>query len=105
MISTTSGITLRLFIGCLISSELRMHLAHSSKWKELKFTLENAPQQMQLVHFKKKEYIGHYLDNALLSLKDVAHYEKLLRSALQEICPEYPHEKLTLRIFSQPFIH
>lgn len=99
----TPSITLKLFAGFKVTSELRMHLNHSSLWKENEIL--NKENSLKKVNFEDEEYLGLYLSVPFISLNEIAYLEDSLKQTLLEICPQYKQEKLILHLFSQPFIH
>ncbi|MBS4165906.1 Uncharacterized protein NEOC65_000981 [Neochlamydia sp. AcF65] len=97
------GVNLKIFIGCLITSELRMHLNQSLLWKQNKIVpaLNSALRE---IHFKDKDYIGIYSTTDKISLMDLKKIEKEILQLLATYCPLLLTEKIQTLIFSQVFI-
>lgn len=107
MPTVENSLTFRLFIGFPITSELKMEMNHNSKWKEIEI-LKNQNEtgkSLQRVHFDDKEYLGHYLDCPILSLKDLPVIEENFHASFKEIFPEFKQDRLSLQLFSQVFVH
>lgn len=102
MSTVANSLTFRLFIGFPITSELKMELNRNAKWKEAEITLQ---KNLEKVHFDEKEYLGRYLDSSVLALKDLPEVENSLHTDFTNLFPEFKQERLSLRLFSQPFIH
>lgn len=102
MSTVANSLTFRLFIGFPITSELKMELNRSAKWKEAEITLQ---KNLERVHFDDKEYIGRYLESPILALKDLPGIEQSLYTDFKDLFPEFKQDRLSLRLFSQPFIH
>lgn len=96
------SVTFRLFIGFPITSELKMELTRNVKWKEAEITLQ---KNLRKVRFDEKEYLGRYLDSPTLALKDLPALEENLYADFKNLFPEFKQDRLSLRLFSQPFIH
>jgi hypothetical protein len=102
MSTVANSLTFRLFIGFPITSELKMELNRNAKWKEAEITLQKS---LEKVPFDDKEYIGRYLESPILALKDLPALEESLYADFKSLFPEFKQERLSLRLFSQPFIH
>lgn len=90
-----------IFLGCLKSAELNMHLNQSAIWKE-----EVTIQEQSLVeaHFEEKSYIGLIRPFSALTFEELKEMEKKARNQLQQYCPKLQVDKLTFYLFSQTFI-
>lgn len=102
MSTVANSVTFRLFIGFLITPELKMELSRNARWKEAEITLQ---KNLEKVRFDEKEYIGRYLDSLILPLKDLPAIEKTFYADFTSLFPEFKQDRLSLRLFSQPFIH
>lgn len=101
-VAGANRVTFRLFIGFSITSELKMEMTRNAKWKEAEITLQKS---LEKVRFDEKEYVGRYLDSPVLALKDLPALEESLYKDFQDYFPEFKQDRLTLRLFSQAFIH
>ncbi|KIC74290.1 hypothetical protein DB42_BH00240 [Neochlamydia sp. EPS4] len=97
------GVNLKIFIGCLITSELRMHLNQSLLWKQNKIAPE-LNSALREIHFQDKDYIGIYPTTDKISLMALKEIEKEILQLLTTYCPLLPTEKIKILIFSQVFI-
>lgn len=98
------GITFKLFTGFPVNSELRMHLKLSKTWKEHQIIQKKTPDDLQLVHFNDKDYLGYYLEPSLISMQDISALEKKIRTAFEDFFPKYQSDALSLYFFAQAFI-
>ena len=98
------GITFKLFAGFPVNSELRMHLKMSKQWKEHEIIHKKTPDDLQLVHFNEKDYLGYYLEPSLISMQDLNTLEKKIRNAFEDLFPKYQSDSLSLYFFAQAFI-
>lgn len=98
---TQTALTLKIFVGFTLSSELKMHLNHSIAWKHAQIQKE---QVLEEVHFHHKVYIGSYLDDKPLTLNYIRQIEASLRQKLASYCPFAGVEQLPICIFPQVFI-
>lgn len=93
----------RLFIGCLITPELRLQLNQSVSWKQAKIGL---PQQDDLVenHYNQKDYIGVFTNGDSISFSELQQTGNRVKESLKSYCPHFSSEKIRILVFSQIFI-
>ena len=94
----------KLFVGFLLTSELKMHLQASALWKNARFTPDGQADTLREVSYEKAEYIGRYLDAEKITLSSLAEIERLVAEKLQLYCPQIDSSKLNGSVFSQLFI-
>lgn len=96
-------IQFRLFVGCLMTSELRLQLDQSHEWKQAKIgPLEE--NNLVETHFHEKNYIGFFLVNNHVTLSELRQVEDKIFKALNAYCPQFASEKIRVLVFSQIFI-
>ncbi len=98
------GLKLRVFVGCLIDSEVRMHLAYSDVWKREQVIRTDEGETLDKIKHEEKEYVGHTIDHATLSLDEVHEHEQYVRRALSRYCPELDVDKFKISVISQLFL-
>lgn len=98
-----SGLSVQLFIGCPIHSELRMHLRYSDAWKQQKLTQQGAFDLKELQH-DNKEFLGFLIDRSDLSIDSIRELERDLKEAIAEACPEMGIEPIKAYIFPQIYL-
>lgn len=101
---TANQVTLRLFIGCLLTSEIKMHLNQSNQWKHLVISPTKSENDLVEVHYRGKDYLGSYLPRDTLSIDDLKKIEKPIKQSLKAYCPGLEVENLKLQIFAQVFV-
>lgn len=101
---TVQGISLKIFIGFIVNSELRMHLMNSKTWKEMLIVERSNKNALKLVRYGDKEYWGCYIPHLYISLDEIPSLEAELQNALKVHCPQIK-KSFPLYIFSQSFIH
>ena len=104
MKTSEKKLTVKLFMGFLINSEMRMHLASSIAWKEAQILKEMNPNHLLEVHFQEENYVGKFLPEACIKLSEIKQYEAEVRERLLTYCPTLKQEKFKLYILSQQFI-
>ena len=97
-----NGIEFKLFVGCPINAELRLHLDRSSLWKEAKI-LQSSEDLIE-THFNQKEYIGFFLKQDKPTLSELQEIEMKILQTLKSYCPQFASEKIRILVFSQLFI-
>lgn len=90
----------KLFIGCRISSEIRMHLNKSIQWKHATILAEGLKE----VCYQDKEYLGFYLQSKKLTIKELGFFQQNIRQQLHIYCPALATEQLEIFIFPQVFL-
>jgi len=95
------GIEIRIFLGFLQKSELKMHLSQSREWQcSNSFHEENLIE----VHRDKQEYIGIWI-KAPVSYEILKKSEEDVRSRLQLYCPKIKLDAQHLYLFTQIFVN
>lgn len=94
------GIHNRLFLGCELTSELRMHLKQSFSWKEAQMLSKGLTE----AHFEGKNYIGQRLEKNQLTLMEIKSLEKNLKRDLNEHCPNFDAARLKIIVFTEVFV-
>lgn len=95
-----SNVTAKIFIGCPLTAEIKMHLSKSSAWKQASIDKTG----LTLVNFQEKEYLGFYLSEDKLTLDEFNHFEKEIKKHLQTYCPEISPDLFKVLTFPQLFI-
>lgn len=99
--ATKEHFFIRLFIGCPLTSELRMHLKASKIWKQEQIQ----PTEHSLVetHHAERDYIGCYSSQQRLTLPELNAIADQIRTLVLTHCPKIPSESLTFVSFPQLF--
>lgn len=100
----TSKITTRLFAGCQITSEVRMHLNQSIQWKHAGIDAELGSDRMQEVHYRDKDYFGFYYSGETIGCKDLNGLQHKIRGELKLYCPDLETDHCAVYIFPQFFV-
>lgn len=89
----------RIFLGFLLTKEIKLHLSQSPSWKEAKLL---GTQELIETQFQEKDYLGQFISQRL----SCAQLKKLnleIRSQLHQFCPKLDLEKQHSFLFSQLF--
>lgn len=97
----TNRVSIKLFAGFPLTSELKMHLNQSHLYKQSKI---GSNGEMIEVHASEREYFGVYLTASQTTIPSLKILEGVLILKLNEYCPKYPTEKLSLTIIPQVFV-
>jgi len=95
------GTEIKVFLGFLKTSELKMHLSQSSNWQRAKSLNENF--LIEIIK-EEKDYIGIWIPSAL-SYDLVKKNETEVRSQLQLYCPKIKLDAHSLYLFTQIFVN
>lgn len=99
----TNSVTTRLFTGCHINSEIRMHLNQSIQWKHV-ILIPSSERNLQEIHYRGKEYFGLYVESQKISLIDLTNIQQTIKDELKNYCPDFDPELIKVCIFPQVFI-
>ena len=95
-------VTLKIFIGCPISSEIRLKLNHSLQWKQAKILADK--NSLVETHFQDKDYLGLFLEYQKVPLSELKLTESFLKKTILSYIPDLENEKIKVVLFSQIFI-
>jgi len=90
----------RIFIGYLLSKELKIHLNQNGHWKEAKLSGEFSLKETT---WQDKEYIGSFAP-AEYPYNQLKEKEEEVRTQLQIYCPKLNLDKQSIYLFSQLFL-
>ena len=102
--NVSSKVTVKLFLGIQITSEIRMHLRQSLKWKESHLHLETHTGYLIETHFQNNDYVGIFVAEERQPFEELKQLELAVRNLLLEYCPLANTEKMPLVVFPQVFI-
>jgi hypothetical protein len=93
----------KFFVGCLLTSEIRMHLKESKLWSQASIA---PPQERELVEtrFQRHDYLGRFLVEKEIPLPELKRIERTLRNSLQTYCPKLDGDRLMFCLFPQIFL-
>jgi hypothetical protein len=100
-----SHVIVKLFIGCAVTPEVKMHLTQSNSWKQANIMRGREEGILSQTHFHQHSYIGLYADEQHLTLAEVRSLQHLIQQQLSAYCPKMSGiNKLPLYIFPQFFV-
>lgn len=96
------GITVKLFVGCLFSFDLKVALEKSREWKNslLAQSLGKAPL-LRDVRYEGREYLGAFLDEECVTIDLIEVMEAYILDTLSEYIDRSLCKKLKLYVFPQ----
>lgn len=100
---TATGILVKLFMGCELTTGLRILLDHNPAWK-MQQIMPKAGRTVDVVTHQHKEYLGVYLNETEVSVDELKRLQGELVKNLQEFLPETPIEPHKIFIFTQSLI-
>lgn len=103
-IEISNRLSIKIFTGCHLNSEMRMHLNQSSAWKLTSIQPNKGPDHLMEVHFEGKDYFGCYCASEQIPLQELKKIETHIIDAIRHYCPSLPSENLKLCIFAQVFV-
>lgn len=98
-------ITVKMFVGCLLTSDLQFILNQSHSWKEWLITQKSTDAPLlEEIRFKNKGYLGCYCDDENIAIAQIEILHEYIREKFSEFCPTADTSSLKIYVFSQVFI-
>ena len=101
---TDQRVKVKLFVGLLVNSEVRMHLNQSQQWKQDQVVRSSDGQELQVLRYQDKDYVGLVLEQEMMPLGQLKDKETWVREALERYCPELGVENMKVYVFPQIFL-
>jgi hypothetical protein len=99
-----NAVTAKLFLGVLISSELRMHLDASQLWANAQAAATAHSDELRAVRYEDHEYIGCYASAERIALPALQDYKLHIAKQLQRYCPDFNGGRCDVHIFTHLLI-
>lgn len=104
-IQTEHKVAVKMFIGCHLSSEIRMYLNQSEHWKQATIMgSKRSNEDLVEVHYQARDYIGCYLASEMTCLSDLRELEKVIKTKLRSYCPTFDFDHVKIAVFPQVFL-
>ncbi len=94
--------TVRIFVGVALSTEIEIKLNQSKLWKEASF--HPSCESLMKVHFQGKDYLGRYLAYNEVTVKDLKEAEKQMLDTLHKYSSEINIDKIESFTFPQVLV-
>lgn len=104
MTKTLNKISTRIFAGCSITSEIRMHLNYSIEWKHEALSSSTVSSRFQEVRLHGKDYFGCYIEHKTYKTKELEEIQDIIRDQLKAFCPKLDTETIDIYIIPQVFV-
>ena len=99
-----ANISTRIFLGCQLNSEVRIHLNNSASWKREKALPGESQQRLEEIRYRDQDFIGFFLRKEEPSLEDLKEAMKAVQTLLQGHCGDLKVDSLKTAIFPQVFL-
>lgn len=105
-IESGEKIEVQLFLGCQVTAEIRNELNANIHWKasQIVHQSQRTPGCLNVVPFKGKEYLGHFISESEPSLAELGRVREAIEQEIRFFCPDVNISKLHFIIFTQLFI-
>lgn len=104
MDTVINKVTYKLFIGCLLTSEIRMHLNQSKVWKQVVVLPADRTKELIEVHHNGKDYLGLYITQERATFNILNEMTVAIEERLHAYCPQYGKTSVKICIFAQVFV-
>lgn len=94
------AIEVKIFLGILVTSEIKAHLKYSRPWKQ---AVLDSSCELKDIEKNQHHYIGKFIPQAL-SLKELKFEEEIIKKNLQFYCAKINLDQHRCYIFSQLFL-
>lgn len=101
--SLSDKISAKLFVGCTLTPEVRMHLNMSESWKQA-HTTDRSANRLQELRYKDKDYLGRLFDDSELSRDDLVAHASGVSNEIAQHCEELPTSSICVKVFPQVFL-
>lgn len=101
--TTEDAVSVKLFVGFQVTSEIKMHLNRSKAWRQAS-VLKPAERDLIEVHHHGQDYVGRFLPQDRLILSEVRDNDILAKQALKNYCPDCNLDGMTIRVLPQVFV-
>jgi len=102
--TSNTKLSIKLFVGCPINSEVKMNLNQSPTWKQASIAPAGSPDELVEIHFHGKDFIGRYLSSDTITVPELQKHENHVKARLRFYCPAFDIRELNPCIFAQVFI-
>jgi len=102
--SIDKRITIKLFAGFIINTDMRREMFICDKWHMAQIAWKSQENGLEIVPNDGKEYVGKYLESSCQSTHALADIESKIRKQLVYHCPTVNQYPLKFFIFSQVFV-
>ncbi|MDP1879407.1 MAG: hypothetical protein Q8K60_00540 [Parachlamydiaceae bacterium] len=94
------AIEVKIFLGFLVTSEIKANLKYSSSWKQ---AILDTTCELKDIEKNQRHYIGKFIPQEL-TLKELKNEEEIIKKNLQLYCPKINLDQHRCYFFSQLFI-
>jgi hypothetical protein len=86
--STTEskGVSTKIFVGCVVSQEIQIHLDSSDLWKQEKYS--NEENGLKMIDFNERQYFGMLIDSSQASMTELENTQISIEEGLRKYCPD-----------------
>ena len=91
---------IKLFAGCLLTSEMKMHLRQSSAWKNAQLE----PNPLVETPYQGKDYFGRYLDHEKHTVQNLRDIQIEINTTISCCCPNLAGREFEIKLFPQTLI-
>lgn len=103
MKATTQGVTAKLFLGMLLTPDIKNALAHNHDWQAGAFLGSEEGRKLIVVHYQNREYLGVHIDHSI-TLNELKIHLLFCIDQYKHYFPALSSESFKPTIFSQIFI-
>lgn len=94
-----NSVTVKLFVGFELTSEIRIHLSQSKEWKQALIDRSDPSETLIECPYQEKTYLGRYLASNILTVQELKNQAKLINKLMETYCPSLDLEILSLHFF------
>lgn len=101
---TQTRVTLKLFAGCPLNAEMKMHLSRSIKWRQASIMPTRDESNLMQVSYHGMEYLGIYFDSESIDIKQLKSAEGSIKNLLSIYLSDLDLSEARVKVFCQVFI-
>lgn len=103
-LKTDGKVTTKIFAGCLVNAEMKMHLGQSSTWKQVAIMPREGSEELLEVHYHGKVYLGMYLPEDKATLKKLRSIEESIKERMNAYLSDFDVGGVKVSVFCQVFV-
>ncbi len=104
MDTTNNRVTLKIFVGFLLSPDIELRLNQNLQWKQWRIDSSENQRPLSETYFQEKKYIGYFLDNPAAPFIEIKAAEREITEWFSGFLQDPGSEALKFYVFSQIFI-
>ena len=101
---TNNGVTLKLFIGYHLTTDIEIRLNQNVKWKQFRIDSGQNSRNLSEVYFQERKYLGCFMETSTVTFAEIKKAEKEINAIISGFDQDLTVDSAKMYVFSQIFI-